>query len=93
MTYAAPLDDMLLVLDHLAGMVEIATFPGFEDTEPGLVEAVLTQEARFAMSARSGIGGQGNASGGLDRRRGNVEICQPRLLALSDADHGRGRLA
>ena len=42
-------------------MAEIATFPGFEDTEPGLVEAVLTQAARFAMSASSDIG-QGNAS-------------------------------
>ena len=62
MTYAAPLDDMRFVLDHLAGMAEIATFPGFEDAEPGLVEAVLTQAARFAMSASSDIGGQGNAS-------------------------------
>ncbi len=92
MTYAAPLDDMRFVLDHLAGMAEIATFPGFEDAEPGLVEAVLTQAARFAMSASSDIGGQGNASGGLERRRGKVEIRQPRLLALSDAYHGRGRL-
>jgi hypothetical protein len=83
---------MRFVLDHLAGMAEIATFPGFEDTDPGLFEAVLTQPVRFAMLANSDIGGQGNASGSLERRRGNAEIRQPRLLALSDADHGRGRL-
>jgi Acyl-CoA dehydrogenase N terminal len=28
MTYAAPLDDMRFVLNHLAGLPEIATLPG-----------------------------------------------------------------
>jgi hypothetical protein len=76
---------MRFVLDHLAGMAEIATFPGFEDTEPGLVEAVLTQAARIAMRASSDIGGQGNASGGLERRCGNVEIRQPQMLTIGAA--------
>jgi hypothetical protein len=53
-----------MVLDHLPGIAEIATFPRFEDIEPGLVEAVLTQAARFAMSA----------IGGLERCRGKAEI-------------------
>jgi len=61
-TYAAPSDDLRFVLDHLPGWRRSPLFRGFEDTEPGLVEAVLTQAARFAMSASSDIGGQGNAS-------------------------------
>ena len=36
MTYAAPLDDMRFVLNHLAGLPEIATLPGFEDADPDL---------------------------------------------------------
>ena len=37
MTYVAPLDDMRFVLNHLAGLPEIATLPGFEDAAPDLV--------------------------------------------------------
>ena len=134
MTYAAPLDDMRFVLEHLAGLPEIATLPGFEDAEPELVEAILTEAARFAaevlaplnatgdrqgcrwdgwkshhagrlsaavpaihrapagtgMPASPDIGGQGMPALALQRRRRDVEIRQPLLLALSDADNGRG---
>jgi hypothetical protein len=48
MTYIAPLDDMRFVLKHLAGLPQIATFPGFEEAEPELVEAILIEAARFA---------------------------------------------
>ena len=63
MTYAAPSDDMRFVLDHLAGMAEIATFPGFEDAEPGLVEGGPDPGSplRDVCQLRD-IGGQGNAS-------------------------------
>ncbi len=36
MTYAAPLNDMRFVLNRLAGLPEIATFPGFEDADRDL---------------------------------------------------------
>ncbi len=48
MTYAAPLDDMRFVINHLAGLPEIATFAGFEEAQPDLVEAILVEAARFA---------------------------------------------
>ncbi len=48
MTYAAPLDDMRFVLKHLAGLPEIATFTGYEEADPELIEAILTEAARFA---------------------------------------------
>ena len=55
---------MRFVLDHLAGMAEIATFPGFEDTEPGLVDSSGPDPGsplRDVCQLRD-IGGQGNAS-------------------------------
>ena len=47
MTYVAPLDDMRFVLKHLAGLPEIATFAGFEEAEPELVEAILDRGRPF----------------------------------------------
>jgi hypothetical protein len=34
MSYAAPIRDMLFVLDKLADIAKIATLPGFEDPRP-----------------------------------------------------------
>jgi 3-(methylsulfanyl)propanoyl-CoA dehydrogenase len=49
MTYAAPLDDMRFVLNHVAGLPEIAALPGCEDAEPELVEAILIEASRFCQ--------------------------------------------
>ena len=49
MTYAAPLEEMRFVLDRLAGLPEIAALPGFEDAQPDVVEAILTEAARFSV--------------------------------------------
>ena len=63
MSYAAPLDDMRFVLKHLAGLPEIATFAGFEDAGPELVEAVLTEAARFAAEVLAPLNGPGDRQG------------------------------
>ena len=63
MTYAAPLDDMRFVMKHLAGLPEIATFAGFEDAEPELVEAVLTEAARFAGEVLAPLNASGDKQG------------------------------
>ena len=63
MTYVAPLDDMRFVLKHLAGLPEIATFAGFEDAEPELVEAILTEAARFAGEVLAPLNGTGDRQG------------------------------
>jgi len=48
MSYIAPLDDMRFVLNHLAGLPEIAGFANFEMAEQELVEAILVEAGRFA---------------------------------------------
>jgi alkylation response protein AidB-like acyl-CoA dehydrogenase len=47
MSYQAPIQDMLFVLDELAGLPEVAALPGFEDAQPETVQAVLEESARF----------------------------------------------
>lgn len=63
MTYAAPLDDMRFVLNHLAGLPEIVTFPGFEEAEPELVDAILTEAARFAAEVLAPLNASGDRQG------------------------------
>jgi alkylation response protein AidB-like acyl-CoA dehydrogenase len=62
-TYAAPLDDMRFVLEHLAGLPEIAKFPGFEEAQPDLVEAILTEAARFAAEVLAPLNATGDRQG------------------------------
>jgi alkylation response protein AidB-like acyl-CoA dehydrogenase len=62
-TYAAPLDDMRFVLSHLAGLPEIATFPGFEEADPELVDAILTEAARFAAEVLAPLNATGDRQG------------------------------
>ena len=63
MTYAAPLDDMRFVLNHLAGLPEIAAFPGFEEADPELVDAILTEAARFATEVLAPLNATGDRQG------------------------------
>jgi alkylation response protein AidB-like acyl-CoA dehydrogenase len=62
-TYTAPLDEMRFVLKHLAGLPEIATFPGFDEAEPELVEAILTEAARFAGEVLAPLNATGDRQG------------------------------
>ena len=63
MTYAAPLDEMRFVLNRLAGLPEIATFPGYEEAEPELIEAILTEAARFATEVLAPLNATGDRQG------------------------------
>jgi len=45
--YKAPVDDMNFLLNHVLGMEEIARLPGFEEATPDMVDAILTEAARF----------------------------------------------
>ena len=47
MSYAAPLKDMLFVMNELAGLPEVNQLPGCEDATPETVQAVLEENARF----------------------------------------------
>ena len=48
MTYAAPLNDMLFILEDLCGLEEIAKLPGLEDATPDMVAAILGEAGKFA---------------------------------------------
>jgi len=48
MSYAAPLKDMLFVLNELAGLKKINALPNCEDATPDTVEAILEEHAKFA---------------------------------------------
>jgi 3-(methylsulfanyl)propanoyl-CoA dehydrogenase len=45
--YRAPTADMTFLLNHVLAMDEIAALPGFEDATPDMVDAILTEAARF----------------------------------------------
>jgi 3-(methylthio)propanoyl-CoA dehydrogenase len=62
-TYAAPLDDTRFVLKHMAGLPEIATFEGIEEAEPELVEAILTDAARFSGEVLAPLNTTGDRQG------------------------------
>lgn len=47
MSYAAPLKDMLFVMNELAGLSAVNVLPGCEDATPETVEAVLEENAKF----------------------------------------------
>ncbi len=47
MSYAAPLKDMLFVVNELADLAAVHALPGCEDATPETVEAVLEENAKF----------------------------------------------
>lgn len=48
MTYQAPVKDMLFVLNHLAGLPQVAALPDYADATPDTAQAVLEEAATFA---------------------------------------------
>ena len=63
MTYAAPLQEMRFVLDHLADLPGVATLPAYEDAQPEVVEAVLIEAARFAAEVLAPLNATGDRQG------------------------------
>ncbi len=62
-TYTAPLRDMLFTLREVGGLDAVCALPGFDDTTPELVEAILEEAARYAGEVLDPLNRQGDTQG------------------------------
>ena len=62
-TYTAPLKDMQFAIVEFAGLAELGTLPGCEDVNAELVEAVLTEAAKFAQGVLDPLNHSGDQQG------------------------------
>ena len=63
MTYAAPVKDMRFVLEHVAGLDQIARLPGGEAADPELVGQILDQAGAFAAEEIAPLNARGDQEG------------------------------
>ena len=61
--YRAPLKDMRFVLNHLAGLAEVAKLPGYGEATPDTVDAILEEASRFASEVLDPINFSGDREG------------------------------
>ncbi|KRB70607.1 acyl-CoA dehydrogenase [Noviherbaspirillum sp. Root189] len=61
--YVAPLRDMRFILSSLAGIDEIGRLPGYEETTPDLVDAILEEAGKFSSGVLSPLNPVGDAEG------------------------------
>jgi acyl-CoA dehydrogenase len=64
-TYQAPLKDMRFVLNHLAGLGEVAGLPGYEEATPDTVDAILEEASKFASEVLDPINFTGDQEGSI----------------------------
>ncbi|MCX7561712.1 acyl-CoA dehydrogenase [Sulfitobacter sp. F26204] len=63
MTYNAPIEDMIFVLEELCGLKDIAKLPGLEDATPDMVAAILEEAGKFASQVLSPLNVVGDVEG------------------------------
>ncbi len=61
--YVAPLKDMRFVLNELAGLGEVAKLPGYEESTPDTVDAILEEASKFASEVLDPINYSGDQEG------------------------------
>jgi alkylation response protein AidB-like acyl-CoA dehydrogenase len=61
--YAAPLKDMLFVINELAGLDEVSKLPGCEEVNADLAQAVLSEAAKFAQEVLEPLNRIGDKEG------------------------------
>jgi alkylation response protein AidB-like acyl-CoA dehydrogenase len=61
--YSAPIQDMLFVLNELAGLEQIAQIPAFSEVSGDLVREILEQNGKFSSEVLSPLNQSGDAEG------------------------------
>jgi len=67
--YAAPLEDITFLLEHVVGLSEVATLPGYEDAQGDFVAALLEEAGKFMSEVLSPLNRVGDLEG--SRLEGN----------------------
>jgi alkylation response protein AidB-like acyl-CoA dehydrogenase len=62
-TYTAPLADMRFVLNHVAGLDEVARLPGCADASPELVDQILEEAGKFGRDVLAPLNRAGDKHG------------------------------
>lgn len=63
MTYSAPIDDILFVLEDLCDLDGVAKLPGLEETTQDMVAAILEEAAKFADQILAPLNPVGDTQG------------------------------
>lgn len=61
--YRPPTEEMRFVLNEIAGLPEIAGYPGFEEATPDLVDAVLEEASKLATEVLAPLNHPGDRQG------------------------------
>ncbi|MBK1842000.1 acyl-CoA dehydrogenase C-terminal domain-containing protein [Azospirillum sp. YIM B02556] len=61
--YTPPQKEIRFVLDHLAGMADVAALPGFEDASPDMVDSILGEAAKIAENVLAPLNRIGDIQG------------------------------
>ncbi len=63
MSYTAPIQDMLFVMQELAGLADVAKLPGCAEATPDVVEQILRENARFCSEVLAPLNASGDREG------------------------------
>ena len=63
MSYSAPTKQMQFLLDHVVGMSDVASLPGYEDATPDIVAAILEEAGKFASEVLAPLNWEGDQQG------------------------------
>ena len=91
-SYEAPLKDMQFVIRELAGLDQVLALPGWQDTDPEVVSAILQEASRFAAEVLTPLNGVGDQAGVIWKDSNVIMASGFREAYQRYIDTGWGRL-